>query len=124
MLSHKIYADLNGNNMQNIETLEELENLKQSEDALLILFGGKNCNVCHTIKPKFLEMVTESYPKIKMVYVDCHVVTDVCSQNGVLSLPTLQVFFTGQRFIEEVRTFSLQKVIQDIARPYSMVFAD
>lgn len=110
--------------MHNIETLEELENLKQSEDGLLILFGGKNCNVCHAIKPKLLEMVTENYPKIKMVYVDCHVVMDVCSQNGVLSLPTLQVFFTGQRFIEEVRTFSLQKVIQDIARPYSMVFTD
>lgn len=110
--------------MRNIETLEELENLKQSEEALLILFGGKNCSVCHVIKPKLLAMVSENYPKIKMVYVDCHVVMEVCSQNGVLSLPTLQVFFTGQRFIEEVRTFSLQKVIQDIARPYSMVFAD
>ena len=61
---------------------------------------------------------------MKMVYVDCHEVIDVCSQNGVLSLPTLQVFFTGQRFIEEVRTFSLTKLVQDIARPYSMVFDD
>jgi thioredoxin-like negative regulator of GroEL len=110
--------------MQNIETLVQLEALKQTEEGLLILFGGKNCNVCHTIKPKLIEMVAESYPKIKMVYVDCHVVMEVCSQNGVLSLPTLQVFFTGQRFIEEVRTFSLQKVIQEIARPYGMVFAD
>ena len=110
--------------MQNIETLAALDNLKQSEEALLILFGGKNCNVCHAIKPQIIELVEANYPKIKMVYVDCHETTDVCSQNGVLSLPTLQVFFTGQRFIEEVRTFSLQKVMQDIARPYSMVFED
>jgi len=110
--------------MENIETLEALDALKQSEEGLLILFGGKECNVCHSIKPKLIALMQENYPKIKMVYVDCHVVREVCSQNGVLSLPTLQVFFTGQRFIEEVRTFSLQKVIQEIARPYSMVFAN
>lgn len=110
--------------MQTIETLEQLDELKQSEDALMILFGGKNCNVCHTIKPQLEELVGKHYPKMNMVYVDCHVTTDVCSQNGVLSLPTLQVFFTGQRFIEEVRTFSLQKVMQEIERPYGMVFDD
>lgn len=110
--------------MQNIETLTELEDLKQSEEALLILFGGKECNVCHAIKPKLIELVTEQLPKMKMVYVDCHVVTDICSQNGVFTLPTLQVFFTGQRFIEEVRSFSVQKVVADMARPYSMVFDD
>lgn len=110
--------------MQEIESLEVLEGLKQSEDGLLILFGGKECNVCHSIKPKLIELMQAHYPKIKMVYVDCHVVTDVCSQNGVFTLPTLQVFFTGQRFIEEVRSFSLQKVIDDIQRPYSMVFSD
>lgn len=110
--------------MQNIETLTELEDLKLSEEALLILFGGKECNVCHAIKPKLIELVTEQFPKMKMVYVDCHVVTDICSQNGVFTLPTLQVFFTGQRFIEEVRSFSVQKVVADMARPYSMVFDD
>lgn len=110
--------------MQNIETLTELEDLKLSEEALLILFGGKECNVCHAIKPKLIELVTEQFPKMKMVYVDCHVVTDICSQNGVFTLPTLQVFFTGQRFIEEVRSFSVQKVVADMVRPYSMVFDD
>ena len=110
--------------MQNIKTLEQLENQKKSEEALLILFGGKDCNVCHAIKLKIIDLITASYPKMKMVYVDCHEVIDVCSQNGVLSLPTLQVFFTGQRFIEEVRTFSLTRLVQDIARPYSMVFDD
>jgi len=110
--------------MLNIETLGQLDALKQSEEALLILFGGKECGVCHAIKPKLIELMEESYPKIKLVYVDCQVVTEICSQNGVFTLPTLQVFFTGQRFIEEVRSFSLQKLVQDMKRPYSMVFED
>ncbi|MGC9386872.1 MAG: thioredoxin family protein, partial [Hydrogenovibrio sp.] len=99
--------------MENITTLEQLDDLKRTETALLVLFGGRDCSVCHAIKPKLLERVESSYPAMKMVYVDCHEVTDICSQNGVFTLPTLQVFFTGQRFIEEVRSFSLQKVMQE-----------
>lgn len=108
--------------MQDIQTLEQLEALKQQHDALLVLFGGKNCNVCHAIKPKLIELMQAHYPKMHLAYVDCHVVTEVCAQQGVLSLPTLQVYFGGQRFVEEVRTFSLQKVVQDLARPYAMMF--
>lgn len=110
--------------MQELSSLEQLEELKQSEDALLVLYGGKECNVCHSIKPKLIELMQEHYPKVKMVYVDCHVQTDICSQNSIFTLPTLQVFFTGQKFAEEVRSFSLHKVMQDLARPYNMVFSD
>ncbi|QBZ82907.1 Thioredoxin-like protein YtpP [Hydrogenovibrio crunogenus] len=108
--------------MQDITSLEMLDRLKREEDALLVLFGGRECNVCHSIKPKLIELVEARYPKIKMVYVDCHEVTDICAQEGVFTLPTLQVFFTGQRFIEEVRSFSLQKVVQEIERPYQLLF--
>ena len=109
--------------MDNIESLEQLDTLKESEEGLLVLFGG-DCNVCHSIKPKLIELMGENYPKVKLVYVDCHVVTDICSQNSIFTLPTLHVYFTGQKFIEEVRSFSLQKVMQDLARPYSMVFSE
>lgn len=110
--------------MQTLETLAQLDELKQSEEALLVLFGGRECNVCHAIKPKLVELMAEHYPKITLVYVDCHETTELCSQNGVFTLPTLQVFFGGQRFIEEVRSFSLQKVVQDLARPYAMMFGE
>lgn len=110
--------------METLNTLEALEALKETEAGLVILFGGKNCNVCHAIKPKLIELIKVNYPKMNMVYVDCHETPEIGSQNGVLSLPTLQVYFTGQKFIEEVRTFSLQKVIQEMARPYSLCFDD
>ncbi|MDG6778215.1 thioredoxin family protein [Thiomicrorhabdus sp. zzn3] len=108
--------------MQTVEGLEALESLKQEAEALLILFGGKECNVCHAIKPKLEALLSEHYPKVTQCYVDCHVTTDICAQHGVFTLPTLQVYFGGQRFIEEVRSFSVPKVIEDMARPYSMMF--
>jgi len=108
--------------METIKTAEALAQLKEQQDGLLVLFGGTNCQVCHSIRPKLVELVNAQYPRLKMVYVDCHVTQDLCAQETVLSLPTLQVFFGGQKFIEEVRTFSLQKVMTDIARPYQMMF--
>jgi thioredoxin-like negative regulator of GroEL len=108
--------------MEVITDNERLEQLKQQSEALLILFGGRECNVCHAIKPKIEEALAEHFPKMERVYVDCHETTDICSQNGVLSLPTVQVYFTGQRFIELVRTFSVGQLMGQIERPYHMLF--
>jgi len=110
--------------MEQINCIDVLEKLKQTEDGLLIQFGGENCNVCHSIKPKLIELMAQHYPEVKCVYVDCHQDTEICSQHSIFSLPTIQVYFTGQKFVEEVRSFSLQKLIQDLERPYTMVFSE
>ncbi|GAB6034767.1 thioredoxin family protein [Galenea microaerophila] len=110
--------------MQIIQNQETLAQQIEQQEALLVLFGGRDCNVCHAIKPKIKETVGEQFPKMAMVYIDCHETTDICAQYGVLSLPTVQVYFTGQRFIELVRTFSVPQLIQQIERPYRMLFSE
>ena len=110
--------------MQTITSIEEFEQLKAESEALLVLFGGTQCNVCHSIKPKLQELVADAYPKMRQVYIDCHETTDLCSQNGIFSLPVVQIYFTGQKFIEEVRSFSLAAVVEQIERPYHMLFAE
>ncbi len=107
-----------------VETEGTLLELKQSKDVLLVLFGGKECGVCHAIKPKLIGLMAAHYPLATIAYIDCHATPELGAQQGVLSLPTLQVFFGGQKFIEEVRTFSLQKVIDNMARPYQMITSD
>ncbi len=110
--------------MQTISSLDELDQFKQTSEALLVLFGGTNCGVCHSIKPKLEAMVAEQFPKMQQVYVNCHETTDICSQNSIFSLPVVQVYFTGQKFIEEVRSFSLGALVNDIQRPYELLFSE
>lgn len=110
--------------MQTVSTLEELDQLKQTNEALLILFGGTTCSVCDAIKPKLEEMISQAFPKMLQVYVNCNETTDICSQNGIFSLPVVQVYFTGQKFIEEVRSFSLGALVNEIQRPYGMLFSE
>lgn len=110
--------------MQTLTSLEELNELKQTSEALLILYGGTTCGVCDSIKPKLEVMIAENYPKMQQVYVNCHETTDICSQNGIFTLPVVHVYFTGQKFIEEVRSFSLQGLVDSIQRPYGMLFSE
>jgi thioredoxin-like negative regulator of GroEL len=108
--------------MRCIETELDLENALKNP-ALMVLFGGEHCGVCQAIKPKLEQMVKERYPRFELVYVDCQNTPSVCAQQSVFSLPVVKVFFEGQLFIEKARSFSLSALLQEVERPYGMLFA-
>jgi thioredoxin-like negative regulator of GroEL len=98
------------------------EKIIQTE-AILVLFGGAHCNVCQVIKPKIETLLAERFPKMVMCYVDCEKNTDLCAQEGVLSLPVVRIYFGGQCVGEWVRTFSLGQLAQAMERPYQLFFS-
>ncbi len=105
--------------MNQLESQAQLDTLKREKEAVLILFGGANCGVCQTIKPQIDEKFCHKFPDLEMVYIDCEQLQEVCAQHGVFSLPVVQVFFMGQKFIEEVRGFSLLALEQEIEKVYA-----
>jgi thioredoxin-like negative regulator of GroEL len=105
--------------MITMETQDQLDALKRDKDAVLILFGGAHCGVCQTIKPQIEINFSQKFPSLEMVYIDCEQLQEVCAQHGVFSLPVVQVFFMGQKFIEEVRGFSLLALEQEIERVFA-----
>ncbi|HIM54158.1 MAG TPA: thioredoxin [Gammaproteobacteria bacterium] len=105
--------------MNQLENQEQLDLLKLEKDAVLILFGGAHCGVCQTIKPQIDKKFLLKFPNLEMVYIDCEQMQEVCAQHGVFSLPVVQVFFMGQKFIEEVRGFSLLALEQEIEKTYA-----
>jgi len=102
-----------------LENQAQLDTLKQEQEAVLILFGGANCGVCQTIKPQIDDKFRVKFPELEMVYIDCEQLQEVCAQHGVFSLPVVQVFFMGQKFIEKVRGFSLLELEQEIEKTYA-----
>ncbi|MBT3196025.1 MAG: thioredoxin family protein [Candidatus Ruthia sp.] len=104
--------------MNQLENQGQLDKLKREKDAVLILFGGAHCGVCQTIKPQIFDKFSKKFPDLEMVYIDCEQLQEVCAQHGVFSLPVVQVFFMGQKFIEEVRGFSLLALEQEIEKTY------
>ncbi|BAS68286.1 thioredoxin family protein [Bathymodiolus septemdierum thioautotrophic gill symbiont] len=104
--------------MNPLKTQEQLDNLKREKDALLLLFGGANCGVCQVIKPQISEKFTHKFLTLEMIYIDCEQQQEICAQHGVFSLPVVHVFFMGQKFIEEVRGFSLLALEQKIEQVF------
>ncbi|WP_244610274.1 thioredoxin family protein [Bathymodiolus heckerae thiotrophic gill symbiont] len=84
----------------------------------MILFGSTNCGVCQTIKPQIETKFSDKFPDLVMVYIDCEQLQAVCAQHGVFSLPVVQVFFMGQKFIEEIQGFSLLALGQKIEQVF------
>ena len=109
--------------MENISNLEKLEHMMR-EGALFILFGGKHCAVCNTLRPRLVSMLTDHFPHMQGVYIDCERSPEICAQHSVFNLPVVKVYIDGMLVAEDARAFSLVELMQRIERPYAMWHAE
>ena len=105
--------------MYEISDIEELDKLKTS-GAVFILFGGKQCNVCHALRPQLESMLASHYPDITSIYIDCEASADICAQYGVFTLPVVQFYIEAMKITEFARSFSIEQLRQSMQRSYSM----
>lgn len=107
--------------MQTIDDQAELSRHRQG--AVLLLFGGQACGVCQALKPKLEALLVDEFPALESCYIDCQgAASGLCAQEGVFSLPVVQVWFGGRKFAEFGRVFSLGQLREAIARPYRIAF--
>ncbi len=100
----------------------DLENVLKNNDAVMVYFSGKDCGVCHALKPKVETLFTDKFPKIKQVYISSEEFRDTAAQFQVLSIPTVIVFFDKKEFIRQSRLISLQDLESKISRTYDLFF--
>lgn len=108
--------------METVTSYQEFEQLLENQDAVLAYFSTDACNVCKVLKPKVYEMITESFPQMKMVYVQSDKQPELAAQNRVFAAPTVVVFFAGRETIRKSRAFGIEELKAEIQRPYSMLF--
>jgi thioredoxin-like negative regulator of GroEL len=105
--------------MHEINDIEKLVKMKTS-GAVFILFGGKNCNVCHALRPQLENMLESHYPDITSAYIDCEVSPEICAQHSVFTLPVVQFYIEGRKVTEFARSFSIEQLRQSMNRSYTM----
>lgn len=105
--------------MHEITNIEQLAKMKTS-GAVFILFGGKHCNVCHTLRPQLATMLESHYPDIASAYIDCEVSPEICAQHSVFTLPVVQFYIEGKKVTEFARSFSIEQLRQAMQRSYNM----
>ena len=101
--------------------LEDLKNVIRTEVGVLLYFSGENCNVCHSLRPKFKNLFDDKFGNIKQIYLDTHKNPEISANYGVFSVPTMLVFLDGREFVREGRSVSIYKLEENLQRPYNMI---
>jgi len=108
--------------MNPIHSIPEFELILAENDAVLAYFSTEACSVCHVLKPKVIDMVSEAFPKMKMIFVESDKLPELAAQNRVFTAPTVVVFFAGRETIRKSRAFGVDELRSEIERPYSLLF--
>lgn len=108
--------------MEAIHSIPEFDLILAENDAVLAYFSTETCSVCYVLKPKVIEMVSESFPKIKIIFIESDKLPELAAQNRVFTAPTVVVFFAGRETIRKSRAFGVDELRSEIQRPYSLLF--
>ena len=107
-----------------VNSVEEFNEIKESNKASLFYISTPECNVCKILKPKISDLFGNEFPKITLYYVDSAQTPEISAQLTVFAVPTIIIFIDGQEFIRESRNISIAQLANSVKRPYSMFFED
>ena len=106
-----------------MNSVEQIEQTLKEQPAVMLYFSAPGCNVCHALKPKLTEAVTENFPAIAIASVDISETPEISAHFGVFTIPTLLVFLDGREFLRKSRHMSVGEVVEAIRRPYEIMFS-
>lgn len=91
-----------------IQTKEQLEKLMAEEETYILYFSSRNCNVCHAILPKLLNLVEDYTIKVAQISID--ELVEVTGQFLVFTVPTILIMHEGKEILRESRFIDLRAV--------------
>lgn len=91
-----------------LQTKEQLEQLIAEENTLILYFSSHNCNVCHAMFPKVMNLAETLSVKVVQIKVD--EARELAGQFLVFTVPTLLILHEGKEVQRESRFIDLQAV--------------
>lgn len=104
-------------------TIETIEKLISTKQAVMLYFSGNDCGVCEALKPKIKDAFASNFPKIEQVFIQANEYKEISSHFGVFSVPTILVFLEGKEFARKSRNISVPGFIQELNRPYQIMIS-
>lgn len=104
------------------KTTKQAEELLKNETAALLYFYSDSCAPCVSLRQKVIELLENSFPKMKLAFVNSATYPLVAANFNVFSNPTLLIFFEGKEYSRLSKYVSISQLEEIIERPYEMVF--
>ncbi len=108
--------------INNINSLDLLEEITSKYDAVLVYFSHEQCSVCKVLKPKIVDLTLREFPEMKICYIDTKINPEISAQFSIFAAPTILVFFAGKESIRKSRNIGIDELRDLIKRPYDMIF--
>lgn len=105
-----------------INSLKEIEVLKEQEASFYIYFSSPNCGVCQVLQPKLMRFMVDNYPNLQVCAVDTASHPEIAAQLGFYTNPSFIVFLNGQELFRRSRSISLMEIVESLSRPYKLMF--
>lgn len=108
--------------MKTIESFEEFKQIINQKEAIFAYFSHNKCSVCKTLKPKLSVALNTNFPKLTPVYVNIKHQPKIAGQERIFAVPVIVVYFLGRESIRKARNVGVQELINEIQRPYQLLF--
>jgi thioredoxin-like negative regulator of GroEL len=106
-----------------MQTIESINQIIKENPAVMLYFSAPTCNVCHALKPKLLEAISENFQTFEISSIDVSTDADIAAHFSVFAIPTVLVFLDGREFLRKSRHMSVGEVINEIKRPYEIMLS-
>ncbi|KLU65272.1 thioredoxin [Desulfosporosinus acididurans] len=91
-----------------IRLKEQLNQLMEQEKPIILYFSSRDCNVCHAVFPKLMNLIDPESIDIAIININEHV--EIAGQLLVFTVPTILIFCEGKEILRESRFIDFQKV--------------
>ena len=99
-----------------------LTNHIEKENAVLLYFYNDDCAPCITLRPKVEQLITNSFPKMKLIFINSKSDLLIPATFQVYANPTLLLFFEGKEYQRFSKFVSMTELENTIRRYYSLLF--
>ncbi|MGL4570896.1 MAG: thioredoxin family protein [Clostridium sp.] len=98
------------------------EKIKENQFTLLY-FSSPTCSACSAIKEKLL-IDLKRYPKIKAYEIPPFNTDEILADFSVFTFPAILLYIDGKEYIREARYLSVEKLVDDIDRLYTLALEE
>jgi thioredoxin-like negative regulator of GroEL len=107
--------------MNILRSSDEFTAVLSNKPLVMAYLSGTNCSVCHSIKPKIEQAMSQQFPMIQMVEIPTEQFPELCAQLMVFSVPTVILWVDRREYLREVRMISIDGLVSKIDKIVSLL---
>ncbi len=106
-----------------MNTIETIQSTLKDSPAVMLYFSAPTCNVCHALKPKLLDALESNFETFEVISIDISKTPEIAAHFSVFAIPTVLIYLDNQEFLRKSRHMSVNDIMAQIERPYSIMFS-